>query len=178
VRAVIGAEILGMLLRGNTAGAEDVRRCLGRIPRAVEQFVSGAERSALALRARLDWLLPVLRMSIALVWILSGVVSLGLYPVSDSLGFLERVGLTGAAALTALYGGALLDIALGAAVYLVKCRRWRRWMWRLQIAVMLGYTALITLFLPELWLHPFGPLLKNVPMLAATLLLHEMEGTG
>jgi hypothetical protein len=51
-------------------------------------------------------------------------------------------------------------------------------MWRLQIAVMLGYTALITLFLPELWLHPFGPLLKNVPMLAATLLLHEMEGTG
>jgi hypothetical protein len=117
-------------------------------------------------------------MSIALVWILSGVVSLGLYPVSDSLGFLERVGLTGAAALTALYGGALLDIALGAAVYLVKCRRWRRWMWRLQIAVMLGYTALITLFLPELWLHPFGPLLKNVPMLAATLLLHEMEGTG
>ncbi|MFO7189016.1 MAG: DoxX-like family protein [Pseudomonadota bacterium] len=29
--------------------------------------------------------------------------------------------------------------------------------------------------LPEYWLHPFGPLLKNVPLFAVILLLHEFE---
>jgi hypothetical protein len=40
---------------------------------------------------------------------------------------------------------------------------------------MLGYTALITVFLPEFWLHPYGPLLKNLPMLAALALLLVLE---
>lgn len=44
-------------------------------------------------RARLDWLLPLLRASAAAVWVGSGVVSLGLYPVADSLALLARVGL-------------------------------------------------------------------------------------
>ena len=34
---------------------------------------------------------------------------------------------------------------------------------------------IITIFLPEFWLHPYGPLTKNLPMLAAILLLHEFE---
>jgi hypothetical protein len=49
-----------------------------------------------------------------------------------------------------------------------------KWLWRTQIALVLGYTALISLFLPELWLHPFGPVLKNLPILAALALLHEL----
>ena len=38
-----------------------------------------------------------------------------------------------------------------------------------------GYTLLITVFLPEFWLHPYGPLLKNVPMLAMLGLLFALE---
>ena len=48
-------------------------------------------------------------------------------------------------------------------------------LWLLQLAVIIGYTALITAFLPEQWLHPYGPILKNLPMLAAILLLHQLE---
>ena len=40
---------------------------------------------------------------------------------------------------------------------------------------MLGYSVIIAIFLPEFWLHPFGPLLKNVPLLAAIVMLHEFE---
>jgi hypothetical protein len=29
--------------------------------------------------------------------------------------------------------------------------------------------------LPEFWLHPYGPVLKNLPMLAALWLLLELE---
>jgi hypothetical protein len=53
--------------------------------------------------------------------------------------------------------------------------RRRRWLWRLQIAVILVYTAIITIALPEYWLHPFGPVLKNVPLLALVVALHELE---
>jgi hypothetical protein len=42
----------------------------------------------------------------------------------------------------------------------------RRWLYLLQIATIVGYTAIITVALPHYWLHPFGPLLKNLPMLA------------
>ncbi len=165
----LARETLQMLERGNTAPAQGVRTVLGRMPRPPEQFVPMEQGPALATRARLAWLLPLLRAAVAIVWVGSGVVSLGLYPVADSMAMLSRVGL---ASPLVLYGAALTDIALGAAIYLV---RRRRWLWRLQIALIAGYSAVIALCLPELWLHPFGPLLKNLPMLAAIVALHELE---
>jgi uncharacterized protein YbjT (DUF2867 family) len=162
-------ETLGMLERGNTAPAARIGHHLGRAPRAPEAFI---ESGGVALQAKLDWLLPLLRGSIALVWILSGVVSLGLYPVADSFAMLARVGLTGAGAALALYGAALLDIALGVASLAL---RRRRWLWRTQLALIVLYSVIIAWRLPELWLHPFGPLVKNLPMLAAIALLHELD---
>jgi uncharacterized protein YbjT (DUF2867 family) len=160
-------ETLDMLLRGNTGSPVLAGEILGRAPRAPEQFVDPAEGRLLASRARLDWLAPVLRGSIGILWIVSGVVSLGLYPVEDSLALLARVGLE---SRLILYGSAMLDIALGIATFL-----WNgKWLWRAQIALVLGYTAIISVFLPELWLHPFGPVLKNLPILAALALLHEL----
>jgi hypothetical protein len=51
----------------------------------------------------------------------------------------------------------------------------RRWLWRAQMALIVGYSIIITIRLPEYWLHPFGPLLKNLPMLVAILFLHEFD---
>jgi uncharacterized protein YbjT (DUF2867 family) len=164
-------ETLQMLQRGNAASPATMAQLLRRAPRDPKQFVSAPQASALALRARLDWLLPALRGSIGAVWIASGAVSLGLYPITDSLGLLERVGLTGMVATGALYGAAALDVALGIATFRAK----GAWLWRLQMALIAAYTAIISAFLPELWLHPFGPVLKNLPMLAAILVLHELD---
>jgi uncharacterized protein YbjT (DUF2867 family) len=162
-------ETLQMLERGNTASPSTVAQILRRAPRDPMEFVTPAQGRMLAMRARLDWLLPLLRASLALVWVASGIVSLGLYPASESLALLARVGLHSP---VFLYGAAILDIALGAAIYVV---RRRRWLWRLQMALIAGYSAVIAVWLPELWLHPFGPLVKNLPMLAAILALHELE---
>jgi DoxX-like family len=168
----IERETLQMLQRGNTASPAAMTRILGRAPRAPDEFLSPAEASRLAMRAKLDWLLPLLRGSIGVVWIVSGVVSLGPYPVEESLAMLERVGLTGGLARAALYGSAVLDIVLGIATFLAP----KPLLWKAQVALILAYTAIITLFLPELWLHPFGPVLKNLPLLAALVLLHELDG--
>ena len=171
VRGVVGAETLGMLMRGNTASADDTARALGRPPRDIRTFLAPREGRVHALRARLDWLLPLLRATVAATWLVSGIVSLGLYPVNESLELLGRVGLHGLAATAALYGAAILDILLGAGVYAFRGPR----LWQAQLAVIAGYTAVLSVFIPELWLHPFGPLLKNIPLAGAILLLHELE---
>ena len=37
------------------------------------------------------------------------------------------------------------------------------------------YTLVISVRLPEYWLHPFGPVLKNIPIIAMIIALHELE---
>jgi hypothetical protein len=171
-RALLDTEALGMLTRGNTGDPAALRRLLNREPRGVESFVAAAEAPGARALAKLQWLLPVLRWSIAAVWIWSGIVSLGVYPVQESYVLLARVGATGTMATLLLYGAAALDFALGVGTLAMHRRRW---LWLAQIVVILVYTALISVRLPEFWIHPYGPLLKNLPMLAALWLLYELE---
>ena len=53
--------------------------------------------------------------------------------------------------------------------------RARRLLWRGQAGLIVLYTVIISWRLPEFWLHPYGPLLKNLPMLAVLLLLYTLE---
>ncbi|MCW7537394.1 SDR family oxidoreductase [Aquabacterium sp. A7-Y] len=161
-----------MLQRGNTGDAGPTAALLGRPPREVAQFVEPAAVPETRRTAQLAWLLPLARWSVALVWIVTGIVSLGLFPVQQSYELLARAGVPGPLAPLMLYGAALLDLALGIATLLMKRRRP---LWRAQIALMGFYTVVITVRLPEFWLHPYGPILKNLPLLALLWLLYEME---
>jgi hypothetical protein len=161
-----------MLLRGNTGDARPLQEILGRETRAQNQFITPGEMEAARISAQLSWLLPLLRYSIALVWIVTGIVSLGLFPVRSSYDLLARVGVSRALAPALVYCAALMDLAFGVATVLVKRRRF---VWLTQAAAILLYTAIISARMPEFWLHPFGPLLKNVPLLAAILVLHQLE---
>ncbi len=170
--SLLDPETLGMLERGNTADPAVMTTLLGRPPTPVSGFIAASERKTVRWQAQSNWLLPMLRVSIAVVWIVTGIVSLGLYPVASSYTLLARVGIDGAMAPVMLYGAAIMDIALGIAILAL---RRRTWLWIFQIAVIVGYTAIITWKLPEFWLHPYGPLLKNLPLLAAIILLMEVE---
>jgi uncharacterized membrane protein YphA (DoxX/SURF4 family) len=161
-----------MLQRGNAATAEPTAALLGRLPRPPEAFVARESARETHASAVLTWLLPVLRVAVAVVWIVTGVVSLGLFPVEESLKLLARAGIPAAARSYALYAAAILDIVLG---MLSLMRRRPRWLWPAQIAVILGYSAIITVRLPEFWLHPYGPILKNLPMLGVLLLLALLD---
>lgn len=169
---LLDRDALAMLERGNCADAAPLARVLGRQPRAPADFIAVDDAPLVRREAKLRLLLPVLRLSVALVWIVTGIVSLGLYPVADSLALLARVGLTGAAATLSLYGAAAIDLLLGIATLALHRRRT---LYKLQMLLILGYTAIITLWLPEFWLHPYGPVLKNLPLLAAIWLLHDLE---
>ena len=168
---LLDSATLGMLERGNTADARATRQLLGHEPRPPARFIGAGERRLVRNGAQMQWLAPLLRVSIAVMWIVTGVVSLAVYPVAESYALLARTGITGRAAPLALGAAALLDIALGIAALALR----RRWVWWAQIVLILAYTAIITWRLPEYWAHPYGPVLKNVPILAALLLLAHLE---
>ena len=169
--ALLDQETLAMLERGNVADVADTQRILGALPRPVANFIPRRAAPLARRHAQLNWLLPLLRIAIALMWIVTGIVSLAVYPVADSYALLARTGITGTFATAALVSAAALDIALGIATLLAPSRI----LWWSQIALILAYTLIISIWLPEFWAHPYGPVLKNLPILALLLLLALLE---
>ncbi|MES2015852.1 MAG: DoxX-like family protein [Pseudomonadota bacterium] len=116
--------------------------------------------------------LRLLRWSIALVWVATALASAALYPPASSYQLLERSGVPAAWAPMMLYGAAGLDLLIGCAILLLARRRW---LWLAQLGLIGFYTLVIAIKLPEFLIHPYGPLTKNVPMLAAIWLLYQSE---
>lgn len=110
--------------------------------------------------------------SLAFVWVWTGVVTLFLYPIADSLALLGRVGVPAGAGLWLARGVAVVEIGMG---LVMVSGRWLRPLAIIQVGLMITFTLLITLFLPEFWLHPFGPISKNIPLIGATLVLYFWE---
>ena len=113
-RLPLDSERWSMLQRGNVAPAADTTHLLGRPPRPPEDFVPRAAAAGLRTLAQLAWTLPLLRLAVALVWLVTGVVSLGVFPVAQSHELLARAGVPEALRPLALYGAAALDLAFGA----------------------------------------------------------------
>lgn len=172
--SMLDAETADMLLAGNATQANALPDLLGRPPRPPREFVPPEQREFQRRAAVLDLWQPLLRAALALLWIWTALVSFGLYPVAGSRALLAHVGLHGALAGVALYGAAALDLVLGVLTVAAPAR-WRRPVWLAQAALIAGYTLLITLFLPAYWLHPFGPISKNLPLLALIGLLWTLE---
>lgn len=107
--------------------------------------------------------------SLAFLWGWTALVSL-LAPATG-LQLLGELGLPEAARWPALLAGSGIDAAFGVLTLSRPSRR----LWLVQMVVIVGYTAIITLWLPHLWLHPFGPISKNLPILALLWLCAQPE---
>ena len=170
-------DALSMLERGNAADSTATAATaalLGRPLKMVQDFIEPARRGDERQLAQLNWLQPLLRLSIAAVWIITAYVSALVYPEADSYRLLERTGVPPALAPLMLYGAAGADLLLGIAT-LALPQRLRGPLWLAQIALIAFYSVLIAWRLPEFLVHPYGPLTKNLPMLAAIWLLYELE---
>jgi uncharacterized protein YbjT (DUF2867 family) len=171
---ILSKDNVAMLNRGNSADSGPLTQFLGRAPvnlnqQWFEQAASQAERW----HAGLYFLKPLLRYTIAFVWLWSGITSLFFYPHQLSYQLLEPLGITGFGAPMALYGLAAMDIALGLAT-LARLRIRSLMLW--QFWIVLGYSLAVAACLPEFVFHPFGPLLKNLPFLMCLLMVRAMEG--
>jgi hypothetical protein len=103
----------------------------------------------------------VLRWSLVIVWLGTAWVS---WIERDGVGreLLVQANLAEAWIAPAVWAGIAADLALGLLLLL-----WpRRWVYGFALLMMLVMTAVATALLPSLWLHPLGPLLKNIPLAA------------
>ncbi len=106
----------------------------------------------------------IVRLSLALVWIWTGVICLAVAPIAESEQLVARIGIQGAAARWIVWLTSAFEIVLGVAV---ASGRWPVVIAWTQIVLIVGFTAIITAFMPEWWLHPFGPISKNMVLVAA-----------
>lgn len=163
----LNPETWRMLQQGSAADAAGFSQLLGRQPRALANFMSDSDAERLGARAAAEWQFPLLRISLAAVWIITALVTAFLHPRTDSLELLARTGLTGSFATLTLNGSIALDLALGLATLFLPGRA----TWITQVAVILAYSLVIAMAMPEWLAHPFGPVLKNLPMLAILAIL-------
>lgn len=163
----ITPDALRMLRHGSTADASPMLALLGRPLRAPATFATPAQRTA----AVLAWSLPLARLAMALLWLWTAYVSWFGWPHQDSLAWLAACGIPASLQTPVLAGASMLDAAIGIALLCTA----RRWLWLLQLMLVGSYTAAMSACLPEFWLHPFGPLSKNWPILALLLLLWRLH---
>lgn len=154
--SLVGPDSLAMLRAGSRADPAASRELAGRPLRDPADFT----RPALRGEALLALWLPVARLALAFVWLFTAWVSWT--QRDEGLRLLVEAGLPIAWQMPALLAGIALDTLLG---MLTLARPTRR-LWQAQIALVLAYSVFIALRLPQWWLHPFGPLSKNLPILA------------
>ncbi|MBQ4876194.1 DoxX-like family protein [Pseudoalteromonas luteoviolacea] len=107
--------------------------------------------------------------SLAFVWVFTGLTSVFFAP---EVGFdiLASADITGLVAQAAVYGGGALDVALG---LWVLTRRYVRLCCLVQVSVILIYSALLTHIDASFWLHPFGPVTKNFPIIVLIMCVYH-----
>lgn len=165
----LSTETLDMLLRGNTASVRAVSLILGRAPRALADFIPAQQAPALRMRSIGSWMRPLLLACIALMWVGAALVS-WFYARNDGIALLNQLGLF-ASALPAFIAACVLNFGLGLATLVKPSRR----LWLLQLGVIAFYTSALTVAAPSLWVDPFGPLLKNLPIAALLIGLAATE---
>jgi len=107
--------------------------------------------------------------SLSFLWIFTGLTSIFFKP---EIGYeiLANAGITDTQANIAVIGGGVLDIALG--VWLLTSFKTKCCCF-MQLLVIATYTILLTIIDASFWLHPFGPLTKNIPIIFLILILKK-----
>lgn len=103
----------------------------------------------------------VAKISLAFLWVFTGLTSLIFAP---EIGYeiLESGGVAGLLADFCVVSGALADIFLG---LWVLSNKYQRLCFYVQVGIILIFTLLLTIIAPSFWLHPFGPVTKNIPII-------------
>lgn len=109
----------------------------------------------------------VLRWSLVFVWLATALVSLWEFE-GQSMQLLLAAGMQKSAfASLLILAGAAVDASLGLLMWLRPGRR----TYLAALALMLAMTVVATVMAPSLWMHPLGPLTKNIPIAALLLVL-------
>lgn len=161
------------LLAGVEGRSGEACELLGFAPRSLaatlRQWPSGVQERWFA---RLYFVKPLALMALAAFWAVSG--GLGLAGREGAAGLLTNAGFPAPLAWTAVLAGSVADLALAG---LVCFRRTAPLALKCMILMTAAYLIGATVWLPQLWADPLGPLVKSIPAailaLAALALMDE-----
>ncbi len=146
-------------LAGGVDGRVGDAAVLGLDLQSLDRILAGRPSSVQDRRhARTYFLAPVILVGLSLFWLVSGLV--GLASQVQATAVLTEAGMSTDLARGFVLGGVGADLTLAA---LVLVRRTSGWALAGMIAVTLAYLAGATLWRPDLWLDPLGPLVKTLP---------------
>tara|TARA_R110002110_G_scaffold121431_2_gene297242 strand:+ start:81026 stop:81409 length:384 start_codon:yes stop_codon:yes gene_type:complete len=111
------------------------------------------------------------KLSLSFLWIFTGVTSIFLAP---SIGYtlLAKANVVGSLADFCVIGGSVVDMMIG--LWLLTNYK-PRLCYIFQIIIIIVYSILLSIIAPAYWLHPFGPLTKNIPILALIFILYQTK---
>ena len=124
------------------------------------------------LHARSYFIVPLLQVTLALFWILTGVMTLTPRSFDAAVSLVEAGGFGHGIAAALVGVASIVDIILG---ILFLLPRFVRPAGAAQLAVSAFYLIGLSMIAPGLWTDHFGPLLKVVPMMAATGLVMAFQ---
>lgn len=111
------------------------------------------------------------RLSLAFLWIFTALTS-AIFDRPSGEQILALANISGSFSDLLINLGSLVDLVIG--IWLLTGRQLKLACW-LQIIVILGYSTLLTIIAPIYWLHPFGPITKNIPLLVLIYWLIQIE---
>jgi uncharacterized protein YbjT (DUF2867 family) len=160
----IATNSLAQMIAGNSGDSAAFADAIGFAPRSLSSALR--DRPAQVQdrwHARLFFLAPALKAVLVLMWLVSAWLGL-FHGAAETTALAQSLELPAGWGEPLRIGGSILDF--GIAVLLLADRT-ARWSTPVQLVVVLGYTLVIGIALPDLFLDPLGPLLKNLPIMLA-----------
>ena len=111
--------------------------------------------------------------SLAFLWVFTGITSIYFSP---EIGYeiLASANITSSIADFSVYAGGALDIVLG--LWLLTSVK-AKLCCIVQVAVIALYTIILTVVDASFWLHPFGPITKNIPIIVLIAFIYIENST-
>ncbi|CAA2143737.1 SDR family oxidoreductase [Hyphomicrobium sp. ghe19] len=164
-RSPMRSAAMRQLAGGVTGESDEANSRLGLSPRGLVETLSGWP-SGVQERwfAHLYFLKPTMLATLGAFWAVSGII--GFVSHTRAAGLLTGAGIPAGLADAFVIGGSILDLSLA---FLVSIRATAPLALRAMIVVTAGYLSAASVWVPELWADPMGPLVKSLP--AAVLAL-------
>ncbi|WP_108816623.1 SDR family oxidoreductase [Loktanella sp. Alg231-35] len=164
-RSPLRSTAVKVLADGVTGGPTDLSE-FGLLPvKSMSQtLASMPARAEDRMFARMALLTPIIIATLVAFWFLSGLI--GFISVNEAAIVLEDVGWPRALAVASVLFWAVVDIAIAFGLAYRPYAKMACWS---AIGVSLFYLAASTLFVPDLWLDPLGPMVKVLPSIALAL---------
>jgi len=166
---VFSRDTLRMLERGSVTAVNALPSLLARAPSTLAHGLAVTRpEPMLDLRVRISpavaW---AVRGALAFMWIYTALISALLPTQSGVLHLLARCGFEGRVGVAVLIASCSMNLALGTLTLV----RPSPWLYAVQCGAVLGYGLTAAFNMPELTLDHCAPLVKNVPVLMAVMLL-------